>query len=475
MQVNRKAIIMIVIDMLILTLALAVPNVWKISAILVVWINMIIYTISDLKNHVALFAFLISFFTFLIGRQALERFGFHTIESVFSEEINSHAEILLLISLMVIFGSYIFSHSIRVTKNRGEYKIDYNSIKYESVRYTSKIIYYATYFFNLYSVLEIVSYVLQHGYAAFYTGYTTKVPYLIGKIGDMSPIAFWVYLSTMPSKKESKIPITFYIIYLCISLGTGKRFKFVAGLLTLFVYYVMRNKINSNGEVWFGKKLAMLCVAGVPVLLILLVAVSKIRFGTKLTTEELLNSMTSFFYSQGVSINVIKRTQLYAGRLPKGKIYMLGSVIDFLQSNIISRMMGIKHFSGNTVEHALYGNSLEHTLSYVAMGNYYLKGRGLGGCYIAEAFHDLEYAGVVIVNIIYGIVLNKMFRFESRGIWTSALTFLILNSLLLAPRGSADGFFADMVDLSTWGTFIIIYICSNLLIKKTKNIKGTMV
>ena len=82
-------------------------------------------------------------------------------------------------------------------------QIDYDSIKYKSIREASKWIFYGTYLFDLYSIIEIIFYVLRHGYAAFYTGFTTNVPYIIGKIGDMSPIAFWVYLSTMPEKKEA--------------------------------------------------------------------------------------------------------------------------------------------------------------------------------------------------------------------------------------------------------------------------------
>ena len=469
MRMTKRAAGIFIADAFLLVISAMFPNMWRITAILLLWSNMVIYSLSDIENNVALFAFLISFFTFLIGRETLERFGLHTIESVFSEELNTHAENLLLISLVVIFTTYACSQSIKVKTHARNTQIDYDSIKYKSIREASKWIFYGTYLFDLYSIVEIIFYVLRHGYAAFYTGFTTNVPYIIGKVGDMSPIAFWVYLSTMPDKKEAKFPIFLYVIYLSISLGTGKRFRFVAGLLTLLVYLIVRNKVNSKGDVWFGRRLALVCVLGAPLLLILLVLVSKIRFGTQMTTEELLNSMTGFFYSQGVSINVIKRTELYADKLPKGKIYMLSSIIDFLQGNIISRALGVKHYAGNTVEHALYGNSLEHTLSYVAMGSYYLKGRGLGGCYIAEAFHDLQYVGVVLINFIYGIVLNQLFRFETRGIWTSVLTFLFLNSLLLAPRGSADGFFADMVDLSTWGTFIVIYVFASMLSKKMRN------
>ena len=144
---------------------------------------------------------------------------------------------------------------------------------------------------------------------------------------------------------------------------------------------------------------------------------------------------------------------------------MLGNVIDFLQGNIISRFLGIPHYSGNTVEHALKGHSLEHALSYVSMGSYYLKGHGLGGCYIADAFHDIRYFGVILVNVIYGCVLDRMFNFTGPGVWKKALSLLLLYYLLLAPRSGADGFITAIVDLTTWGTFLLIALVAKTMEK----------
>ena len=108
MRMTKRAASIFIADAFLLVISAMFPNMWRITAILLLWSNMVIYSLSDIENNVALLAFLISFFTFLVGRETLERFGLHTIESVFSEELNKHAENMLLISLAVIFIAYIF-------------------------------------------------------------------------------------------------------------------------------------------------------------------------------------------------------------------------------------------------------------------------------------------------------------------------------------------------------------------------------
>ena len=465
MSSTQKWICIFYIDAIAFVISLMFANVWLITLVFITWLNMCIYALSDIENRVTLFAFLISFFTFLIGRQLLERYKLHTIEHAFSNELNVLAETLILISLVTIFISYFISDHvyIKIKHSYGRTANRIDDVYY--LRKASRLVCYLTYIFTLYSLLDVVRFVFSHGYLAFYTSYTSHVPYVIGKIGDIFPIAFWVYLATMPSKREAKPPIVLYVIYLTISLGTGSRYRFVAGLLTLFVYFITRNGLKSDNEIWFSRRMTITAIIIAPVLLVLLVEINLVRFGSSFTHSDILDSLTSFFYSQGVSINTIKRAQLYADRLPKGKIYLLGNVIDFLQGNIISRFLGIPHYSGNTVEHALKGHSLEHALSYVSMGSYYLKGHGLGGCYIADAFHDLRYFGVILVNVIYGCVLDRMFNFTGPGVWKKALSLLPLYYLLLAPRSGADGFITAIVDLTTWGTFLLIALVAKTMEK----------
>lgn len=218
----------------------------------------------------------------------------------------------------------------------------------------------------------------------------------------------------------------------------------------------MRNDVRSENQKWFKRRTAIICIAAVPVMAIFMYFFSRFRFGNSIDNTTATDALTDFFYGQGVSVNVIKYISMY--KLDPTKKYMFSSTLTFLQKNIVARMIGVQSFSGNTVENALYGNSMAHALSYLLYGSRYLNGRGIGSCYIAEAFHDFGYGGVILVNFVYGFILNKFFDFKKKGVFSCAISLILLNSLLYAPRGSADGFVADMVDFTTWGTLIVVYV-----------------
>lgn len=458
MAVKRKWFYAFGIEALFLLLTIGYPERFYISLALVIWINLLIYALEDVNNRSPLLSFILAFFAFLMGRELLEQYGLHSIELNFSKDLDTLASKLLVISLISFCIGYFVSGNIN--KNKLSIKgLNKQSSNYSlaSIRKSSVYLFYATYIFYLVSILDTVRFVIQHGYYALYESYSSSLPYVIVKIGDMAIVAFWVYLATMPSKKECKAPIILYILSLVLSLGTGQRYPFVAGLLTLFVYFTFRNTHFSMGDIWFSKTALLVSFISLPFLMVLLSIVNVVRFGLS-DNSSFLDNVTGFIYSTGVSINFIKRTVFYDYALPQGKLYSFGQVIDVLQSNIVSRLMGVKYYSGNTIEHALYGNSLAHSLSYIVLGNSYLRGSGLGCSYIAETYHDFKSVGVVLVNIIYGALIRKAFVFDNKRVWFTTICFLAFNALLLAPRGNADLFIAKTIDLTTWGTFLLIYL-----------------
>ncbi|WP_374212529.1 O-antigen polysaccharide polymerase Wzy [Parabacteroides distasonis] len=73
-----------------------------ISALFLVWVNMTIYSVRDLKSKGMLFAFCVAFFSFLMGRHLLSYYFDYEVEA-FSEDVNTHAELCMLLSLVTVF------------------------------------------------------------------------------------------------------------------------------------------------------------------------------------------------------------------------------------------------------------------------------------------------------------------------------------------------------------------------------------
>lgn len=469
MTISKKWATLLVINLCLIVLSFLFEGTTLMTCILVLWIDIMYYTLSDLKNRSAFFAFTVSFFTFLIGRESMEVFGIHEIQYEFTDSLNALAHRIVLIGLISLIAGYWIGCHVRIGRKRTDRIINAESREYITIRNLSKKIYYITFIALLMQVLDVVGYVFRYGYMAFYTGYITSLPYVVIKIGDMSIIAFWVFLATLPKKEEARVPILMYAVYLLITLLTGKRYECVAGFLILFVYLLFRNSTD-GGKKWIKQQHIALVIVLVPVATTALYAIRDIRVGGAVTADTFKSGMTEFFYTQGVSINVIKRMEKYLSLLPEGKLYSFGATLDFLQNNIISRIIGVQSYTGNTVDHAMQGNQLQHALSYVAMGSYYLQGHGLGSCYLAETYHDFSYFGVIICNIIYGFIFRRWMHFEGKGIWELTIMLIALKAFLLSPRGNADGFVASLLDFTTWGTILIIYIASKTFSKQQRSI-----
>ena len=54
---------------------------------MLLWIDLIVYAVSKLNERSVFFGFLVTFFIFLMGRQMLEIFGLHKIETDFPDSV----------------------------------------------------------------------------------------------------------------------------------------------------------------------------------------------------------------------------------------------------------------------------------------------------------------------------------------------------------------------------------------------------
>ena len=205
---NRKSlkswiIIVIIVNALLISLTVISIENLLLNLILIIWTNMMIYCLANISERGQIMVFLIAFFMFLIGRQLLEAYGLHTIESEFSDEITFFAEKLILISLASFsFFTLIFNKlNLKLTAGTSSKKyrnenLDYNCHYYQAIRKYSKIGFYLTYAFGLYTIFQVVLFVIKNGYLMFYSSYVSHTPYVIEKLGELSVLFFWIYLAT---------------------------------------------------------------------------------------------------------------------------------------------------------------------------------------------------------------------------------------------------------------------------------------
>lgn len=437
---------------------------------LLIWLNMMLYSYNKIEKRSLLFAFCVAFFVFLMGREFLEQFFYYKKEN-FDMAINNHFYVCLIISLSALWGSFAFFSRKERTKKE-EIRLNARTLYSTAIRETASLVFYCTLPFALVYRMVVASFVSLNGYVDYYTEYSfvlsgNTLLYIISKVELIMPTAIAIIMASCPTKKEFKWPFRLYCIYLILSLGSGARGTFMLGILQVFVFAVYMQGIYPE-EKWFKRKYMLYLAVCVPVIAVAGTIINLIRFGGTMNDINVFESFLDFFYDQGVTGNVVKRAFQVSQNIPEATY-----TLEFLHSGLLARILGIKVYNGNSVEHALYGNSFTHALGYTVMGSAYLAGRGTGSSYIAELFYDFGYIGVILGNVLYSWLFTRITRIRKNNIFTRSIIFVVITQLLWAPRASFTGFISFLDAPSSVVTFIAVFgIAKFILDRRTKLCRG---
>ncbi len=467
-MIKRSELLFCMFVLLVGTVSIVLESTAAFFGALLIFTVGFIFLARELNNNAFIIVFLISFFTFLVGSEAINLSGLKAGKYIFPEEINTHSYIAIVISLVFLFIAYIAAVVILRTRcpdNKTEGPLPAGILP---VRKASLFTFYFLVFFKTIVNTSELLFTRQYGYSSTYTDYHFPGPNIFVKLATMCTTAFFVYLGTLPSKKECRIPVLLYVFVNFITFLSGRRNELISAVLLVFIYYCVRNVLYSNHEVWVPKKKLLVLLIASPLLLSFLYAMSALRKGNLDSVSiSYFNGILDFFHQQGFSINIIKWEKSFEASMPD-KVYSFGQTFEFLTSkNFLSRLLfDFKTYSGHTVERALEGYRMSYLISYLAFPWSYAKGYGTGSCYIAEAYHDFGYLGVALFNCVYGYLFARFNSLKYRGPLLMAVSFLMMQELLMAPRSYADAFIGSVLTVSNveiilfiW--LVSIYVCSS--------------
>ena len=446
--------------------------------VLSTWIFAFMYACYNLRKRVFLAAFLISFFVFLLGAHFVyEYFGmevqYHLGDSYY---INSNLAIFFsLISLTTTFVVIDFLRNKRKCGQVEESQIlaveNLNhSQKVETIRIISKILFYISSIFWIGLIVEKGIFVYKNTYLSYYVNFSSSIPVLLRAIGEMSPYFFYIFLATMPSKKETVFPLILYVLYALLSITTGRRIELVIMILFVVLYFIFREKNSFEKYNWITKKMLVFMFIALPIFLILLYSFNYLRFLDKVAPTSLWHKLLSFFRQQGFSSSIIRLTEYHKEELNPNAYYSFFGLLKWLRTNSLIRLFyrpdyGFSYI-GPSVEFATLGNSLANSLGYIVLPEAkFMGGTGLGSCYVAELSHDFGSAGVVLGSSIYGLFIALISRLLERPynrIWAVSICFSVFESFMKAPRWNYDIVFVSLLDLGMWSAIICTLVLSFL-------------
>ena len=455
----NKILFVLLLNLVLLLWGISASSHWLFIVLFLTWIDMMFYSYLRIEERSLLFAFGVAFFVFLLGREFLEQYFHHACDDYFTDQVTFHTYLsmwLALISVWLAFAFFSFKAKKKMYTSQIERML--SGIYILRIRRYSRFVFYMTYPFAMICNGMIAFFVAKMGYYSYYTDFSgvlaaSPILYLLSKIELITSASFCVFLATFPSKQEFRKPCIAYLFYIVLTLGSGQRSGFLLGLLILFIFVTFMQEIRP-WENWFKKKYMFYAFLSVPMIAVFGALFNVWRFEGDWSNFNVIDSFVSFFYQQGVTSYIIKRAYEMEAAIPGGVLYCL----EFLHSGIPARLLGIVVFNGNTIEHALYGNSFTHALGYTVLGKAYLNGAGTGSSYIAELYFDFGYIGVIIGSALYGWMFSLITRGLYSGIFTRSLLFIIISQLLWAPRAAYTAFLSFLLAPSTVAMLLFIFL-----------------
>ena len=432
-------------------------------ALIIIWcFSLICY--KD-RNNIMMFAFLITFSTFLMGTIFVYLFD----ETNYLFVDNTEAAIVhtyqcLYISLFSLFCGHELAKHIGNGTNKS-INLEKRSRKQIYIRNMSKYVFMLTAICSvMVSGEKILFYISTGDYSAYYTSFISILPELIRKLAEVNIFAFFIYVATLPTPKDSKSVFLIYLFIGFLGLLYGQRNQIILSLLFIMLYCVIyENRIKKPYSI-ISKKYYFLAILLLPLLMLFLDFFMYFREGRVYEFMSVFKSIENLINNLGRSVNIIAYGYDLKFNFPVNKIYSLGGIVDFFTKNIFMQvLLGTEIYHGQTIEMALYGNSFGQTITYMINSSAYLNGAGFGSCYIAEAYHDFGYAGVCFFNIIYGFILTKINKLQSNSIMVNTMMFMSLYYILYAPRDSAGHFIAAYFNFIFLITAFSIYVLAGTI------------
>ncbi|MBO0479511.1 O-antigen polysaccharide polymerase Wzy family protein [Vagococcus fluvialis] len=444
----------------------------KIFSITIFIVSNVLFTLEDVKRHVVFLIFNLSFSLFLFSRFLLNYFfgyesteyglygtNFHNIDTI-NFMLN-----ILFISIFFFTLSYLFFGKIK-TKNEPSLK----SKNLIFLKRSSIILFLVTLVFKIIYIKDQSNFVLGSSYYDYFLNYQSNIPTIFVKLAELNLISYISFLSCKPDVKnrEFKVITILFTLISIYSMTVGRRIEFMLNVLLIISFLVM-NKEKKQNKLSFKNKMFLLF--GSPLVLVLLNFVSNKRDAISYKSAGLFDSIGRFLFSQGVSVNLLGYTYEFQNSLPKDKFYSFGPLIEFLQNNIIYKtLFGNAGYSGQTVERAMEGHLFAHTISYFIMPTAYLYGRGYGSSYIAELYYDFGFIGLIIFNVLIGLLLQKLPILANNRNWLMSLfALLCIRNIYLLPRAEFISFLTNSVTLINILGVVLIFVLSKILEELNKN------
>lgn len=451
-------------------------NVLAISMFFVL-IHNIFYAFSQIKERILFLILHITIFTFLISRPLIAMYRgeiWWETAGQASENIYFSINLILISMLMLFVGAEIITNLYKKNKMKEKQDIGKKEKFRKNLQVVSMIVFYITMCFFLLKEGEKLLFMQGKTYLDYYTSFQSHIPGIFHTIASFMKYSLCIFLATFPSKKRAFFALALFEISAIPQLLIGVRNPIMLNSLFIFLYYFMRD-LYGDSKKWIGKIEKGFLAISIPLTLGGMSALAYLRSGVEVAEKNIFKLIADFFYSQGVTFNVLAIGYGYRNNLPQRawRNYTFGGIIDYIvHGRIGQKIWGTEALpNGNNYINGRVSNQLAHNLSFVAKQEDYLQGQGWGSSYMLENYIDFGYIGVVIFNLILGMLLIYMIKLFGKSTLVDTMILLSLTTIFFIPRANATGWLTYIVTIQFWACmgacYLGGYICyKSLVIQK---------
>lgn len=469
--VNR--FILYALDFIFITVSLALQLynadniIWTIVGLV---IFNIVFASNKEKNRMSFMLFNITFFTFLLSRLVVLRIEGEPLFYGYSDSTKIRVYTYLILGLvMTAIGQVIYERRHPLTLGISIVPNSKDEISWtrenDTLLFVVLVLYFITYPFSFLDLLDKAIFVGNYSYSAYYLEYTSRLPYVLTKLGSLNRIAFVLLLCVEHRKRKLLIPCVLYGITAIISLGMGQRNVFVLDVLmfVVLIKHANNKSIEYTGESLYTKRLVAAVFAAIPIMIVFLGYWKYARAGQSFESDNILLYFRDFFYRQGEQIgffaNTIERkSEIWAQKIP----YTFSAIYNYFRN-----LFGLIDFGIYTKENALYGNSLAATQFYITSPGSLVNGSGSGCCYLSELYFDFGTMGIIIGSAFIGYVLGALRLEENRSCYANAFIALMIRSIIYIPRASFSDWLATPFNI--WNVAIVLCVVATVNVITNKN------
>lgn len=338
------------------------------------------------------------------------------------------------------------------------------------IRQISTAVLLVSSFASFYTLMLSILNVFRYGYLGSFTQVSSaSIPSIVSRLSMFFVPSFAVFLATMPTRKQLRLPMMVYGVYLLATLLTGRRNIFVCEALTILIYFVLRDSLSEKEKRIFKKRSVVGGGILAVVAMYLLQRLAEIRAYGLLSQRNFLDTVINFFYSQGASFRVVIQTVNVWDQFDHSMTwsYLFYPFELFVHNNLITRTLfgPTPIIEVQTRAFAETTHNYAHALTYLVDPIRYLAGGGFGTSFVAEAYVAFGFLGVVLISAGVGLILRFFASMLTRSWVVIASGLMAIRNFVYIPRSFALLWVTDVFNLTYLCFYIAIYFAALLVVQ----------